>query len=143
MDKLLISACLVGENCRYDGKNCFNPLIEKLKAKYELILICPEYMGGLPIPRAPSERRDGMVMSSKGVDVSVEYEIGAKLSLFLARENNVVGAVLKEKSPSCGTHFIYDGTFSHVLIEGMGVTAELLHQHHIPVYSEDQIEELL
>jgi len=143
MEKLLISACLVGENCRYDGKNCFHPLIEKLKAKYELILICPEYMGGLAIPRAPSERRDGMVVSSKGVDVSVEYEIGAKLSLFLARENNVVGAVLKEKSPSCGTHFIYDGTFSHVLIEGMGVAAELLHKHHIPVYSEDQIEELL
>lgn len=143
MEKLLVSACLLGVNCRYDGGNCHVKSIERLRAKYELIPVCPETLGTLPIPRTPSERLCGKVVNKLGLDVSAQFGFGASQALKIAKENHVHKALLKEKSPSCGTHRIHDGTFTGHTIEGMGVTAELLRNNGISVFSEDQIEELL
>ena len=143
MENLLISSCLVGNNTKYNGKNNYLPLIEKLKDKYNLIVICPEVMGGLSIPRDPSEIKGDKVISNKGNDVTKEYNLGAKIALELAKKYNCKKALLMEKSPSCGVRKIYDGTFSKNLIDGMGITTKLLYENKIEVYSKDEIDLLL
>lgn len=143
MENLLISSCLVGNNTKYNGKNNYLPLIEKLKDKYNLIVICPEVMGGLSIPRDPSEIKGDKVISNKGNDVTKEYNLGAKKALELAKKYNCKKALLMEKSPSCGVKKIYDGTFSKNLIDGMGITTKLLYENKIDVYSKDEIDLLL
>ncbi len=143
MENLLISSCLVGNNTKYNGKNNYLPLIEKLKDKYNLIVICPEVMGGLSIPRDPSEIKGDKVISNKGNDVTKEYNLGAKIALELAKKYNCKKALLMEKSPSCGVKKIYDGTFSKNLIDGMGITTKLLYENKIEVYSKDEIDLLL
>ena len=143
MENLLISSCLVGNNTKYNGKNNYLPLIEKLKDKYNLIVICPEVMGGLSIPRDPSEIKGDKVISNKGNDVTKEYNLGAKIALDLAKKYNCKKALLMEKSPSCGVKKIYDGTFSKNLIDGMGITTKLLYESKIEVYSKDEIDLLL
>ncbi len=143
--KLLISACLLGERCRYDGKSKPLPeeILRRLREQYELIPVCPEQAGGLPTPRAPSERRGVKVVSETGRDVTAEYEAGAGFALALAQKEQADAALLKARSPSCGKGAIYDGTFSRTLIPGNGVTAELLEQNGIPVYTEEEIETLI
>ena len=143
MERILISACLVGDNVKYDGGNNKNPLIEKLLEKYELVPFCPEVEGGLPIPRHPSEQRGEQVINDIDEDVTDEFERGADLALNICLYLKITKAILKEKSPSCGVHSIYDGTFSHKVIPGMGVTAALLKRKGIEVYSEDEIGSLL
>ncbi len=143
MENLLISSCLAGNNTKYNGKNNYLPLIEKLKDKYNLIVICPEVMGGLSIPRDPSEIKGDKVISNKGNDVTKEYNLGAKIALDLAKKYNCKKALLMEKSPSCGVRKIYDGTFSKNLIDGMGITTKLLYENKIEVYSKDEIDLLL
>ena len=143
MEKILISACLVGDNCKYNGGNNLNPQIEALLEKYELIPFCPEVEGGLSIPRNPSEIKGGRVMMDNGKDVTREYEFGARKALMLCLYLKIRIAILKENSPSCGTHQIHDGSFSNKLIDGMGVTAKLLKENDIIVYSENEISELL
>ena len=143
MENLLISSCLVGNNTKYNGKNNYLPLIEKLKDKYNLIVICPEVMGGLSIPRDPSEIKGDKVISNKGNDVTKEYNLGAKIALELAKKYNCKKALLMEKSPSCGVKKIYDGTFSKNLIDGMAITTKLLYENKIEVYSKDEIDLLL
>ena len=143
MEKILVSGCLAGFNTKYNGKNNENPLINELKKKYELIYICPEVDGGLSIPRDPSERILEKVISINGVDVTEEYNKGAKIALDIAVKNNVKIAVLKDGSPSCGKNYIYDGSFSHKRVKGYGVTAELLIKNGIKVYTEEEIIELL
>ena len=143
MENLLISSCLVGNNTKYNGKNNYLPLIEKLKDKYNLIVICPEVMGGLSIPRDPSEIKGNKVISNKGNDVTKEYNLAAKIALDLAKKYNCKKALLMEKSPSCGVKKIYDGTFSKNLIDGMGITTKLLYESKIEVYSKDEIDLLL
>lgn len=143
MENLLISSCLAGNNTKYNGKNNYLPLIEKLKDKYNLIVICPEVMGGLSIPRDPSEIKGDKVISNKGNDVTKEYNLGAKIALELAKKYNCKKALLMEKSPSCGVKKIYDGTFSKNLIDGMGITTKLLYESKIEVYSKDEIDLLL
>ena len=143
MERILISACLVGDNVKYDGGNNKNPLIEKLLEKYELVPFCPEVEGGLPIPRHPSEQRDEQVINDIDEDVTDQFEHGADLALNICLYLKITKAILKERSPSCGVHSIYDGTFSHKVIPGMGVTAALLKRKGIEVYSEDEIESLL
>ena len=143
--KLLISACLLGERCRYDGKSKPLPgeILRRLREQHTLIPVCPEQAGGLPTPRAPSERRGVKVVSNQGRDVTREYEAGAAFALALAKKERVDAALLKARSPSCGKGEIYDGTFSRTLIPGSGVTAELLEQNGIPVYTEEEIEALI
>lgn len=132
-EKILVSACLLGLNCKYDGENNYSKDIDEFLKNYEVIPICPEIMGGLPTPRIAAERVDGRVVTKDGRDVTKEYIKGAKESLFLARKYNVKKALLKLRSPSCGYGKIYDGTFSHTIIDGNGVTAELLKQNGIEI----------
>lgn len=143
MEKLLISACILGTNCKYNGKNNYNPLVEKLKERYILIPICPEEMGGLSTPRNPSEILNDKVISSKGDDVTNNFFDGANKALDIAKKENISKALLKEGSPSCGSNYIYDGTFTKTKINGMGITARLLKNNNIKIYTEDEIELLL
>jgi len=144
MKRLLISRCLLGDPCRYDGKS--KPLsaetLEMLRERYQLIPVCPEVLGGLPTPRTPSERQGDRVVMKTGADVTEEYRIGAEAALRAAQENQVCAAVLKERSPSCGKGEIYDGSFTGTLIEGNGVTAEVLLNAGFTVYGESEIEKL-
>lgn len=142
--KLLISACLLGEPCRYDGKS--KPLPEeklrRLRDTYTLIPVCPEQAGGLPTPRTPSERRGEKVITETGMDVTAAYQSGAACALELAQSEQVDAAVLKARSPSCGKGEIYDGTFTRTLFPGHGVTAQLLMENGIAVYTEGELDQL-
>ncbi len=140
MDKLLVSACLLGAPCRYDGKS--KPLagIERLRETYELVPVCPEQEGGLPTPRTPSERRGEAVVMQDGTDVTAQYRRGAEAALTLCRREGCAAALLKERSPSCGSGAIYDGSFTHTLIPGDGVTAELLRQNGVRIYGESELD---
>ena len=142
---ILISGCLLGLSCRYDGnsKGLDKALIEKLKSRHNLIPACPEQLGGLPTPRNPSERIGEGIFMDNGSDVSARYRLGAEQALYLAKLFGCEAAILKERSPSCGCGEIYDGTFSGTLTAGDGVTAELFKANGIPVYGESRVEELL
>ncbi len=142
---IIVSACLCGIDCKYNGGNNKNEkVIEFLKDK-EYRMICPEEMGGLPTPRIPSEEvfaSDGTmrVMSKEGKDVTAEFIKGAEFSLKVAKECDAELAILKARSPSCGKGIIYDGTFSGNLTEGNGVTADLFIKSGIKVLSENDFE---
>lgn len=140
---ILISACLLGIRCRYDGAGKYDASIERLMEKHHLIPVCPEIYGGLPTPRAPSERAGDRVVSKEGRDVTAAFQKGAEETLVLAKLFQCQYAILKERSPSCGHGEIYDGTFSGKLAKGSGVTAELLAKNGIKVLGESQIEVLL
>lgn len=138
-EKILVSACLLGIACRYDAKSKPNQNVIDLQNQYDFVAVCPETLGGLPTPRLPCEICNGRVLREDGNDCTQAYQIGAQLALDLAQKNEVKFAILKEKSPSCGSHFRYDGTFSKKLIEGMGLTAELLTKNGFSVKSENDI----
>lgn len=140
--KILVSACLLGCPCRYDGQGKKHPEVEALRARgHELIPVCPEVQGGLPTPRLPAERQsDGRVVNQEGADVTQAYQTGAELALKAALEQGCELAILKERSPSCGSGQIYDGTFSRRLIPGDGVTTQRLRQAGIKVLGESQAE---
>ena len=141
--KILISACLLGLPCRYDGASKPQPWAAALAQRHELVPVCPEQLGGLPTPREPSERREGHVVMRTGADVTEQYHRGAEAALALCRLLGCEAAILKERSPSCGHGKIYDGTFSGTLTKRDGVTAELLLRSGIRVYGESRAEELL
>lgn len=146
MKKLLISACLLGEACRYDAKSkgLDSKALDALKNKFVLIPICPEVMGGLSTPRLSNERKDDKVIRSDFKDVTRFFNLGAYRALNIAIENEVDYALLKEKSPSCGVHQIYDGSFSKTLISGEGIFTELLKKKlDIKIFNELEIDELL
>ena len=142
MEKLLISACLAGENCKYSGGNNFigETALAALGEKYELVSVCPEVMGGLSVPRCPCERIGARVMNERGEDVTAQFKAGAELTANICERQGVKKALLKEKSPSCGSGRIYDGTFSHTVIAGDGVTAELLRQNGVRIYGESELD---
>ena len=143
-EKLLISACLLGVPCRYDGQSKPYPgIVEMLSERYELIPVCPEIYGGLSTPRTPSERVGSRVMMRDGRDVTENYRKGAEATLALAVTLGARIALLKAKSPSCGKGKIYDGSFCANLVSGNGVTADLLITNGITVYTEDEIKQLL
>ena len=141
--KLLLSACLAGKNTKYSGGNNRTSYLNKLEERFEIYLGCPEVMGGLPTPRDPSEQREDKVFSNQGKDVTKEFVLGAQIALDVALKNDIHLALLKESSPSCGSHFVYDGTFSGTKKIGEGVAAELLRKTGIKIFSEDEIEKLL
>lgn len=138
MENLLISACLLGFECKYSGGSNKLPeeRIAALKEKYRLIPVCPETAGGLSVPRAPSERLGSKVVSSEGKDVTAEFTKGAEIALRLARRYKCKEALLKRNSPSCGGEYIYDGSFSGTLVPGQGVTAELLRAWGLNILGE-------
>ena len=137
---ILVSACLLGVACRYDGKSKEVSKIKELLKDHNLIPICPEQLGGLPTPRVPSEKNGEKVINSEGIDVTLEYNKGAHETLRIAKLFNCKVAILKAKSPSCGFGKIYDGTFSKNLILGNGVTAQVLIDNGIKVFTEDFYE---
>ncbi len=141
--KLLISACLDGTPCRYDGKSKPCLELEKLNDYFELIPICPETEGGLPTPRFPSEIIGDRVVNSQGDDVTVPYRLGAERAVKAAIVNGCKYALLKARSPSCANNAVYDGSFTKTLVNGSGIAAKALMEAGIKVYNENEIELLL
>ena len=142
MENLLISACLLGVECKYSGGSNALPeeTIEKLRTRYRLIPVCPETAGGLPTPRDPSERLGERVVSCRGADVTAQFKKGAEGPLTLARRYGCTTALMKEHSPSCGSGLIYDGSFSGKLVKGDGCAAELLKAAGVSVVGENVTE---
>ena len=149
---IIVSACLLGENCKYSGGNNKSENVIKYLEDKEYILVCPEQLGGLSTPRNPSEiitygNKDGndvlsgctKVLSNKGIDVTKNFIQCAEETLKIAKEHNVKTAILKAGSPSCGYKKIYDGTFLGNKIQGMGVTAAILNKENIALLDEDDI----
>ena len=144
-ERLLISACLLGSRCKYDGGDNALPeaALAALRERYALVPVCPETAGGLPVPREPCERRNGRVVSCSGRDVTAQYEAGAETALALARRFGCRAALLKERSPSCGAGRIYDGAFRHALTVGDGVAAEALRAAGLALFGESDVGKLL
>lgn len=141
----LVSSCLAGIPCRYDGKSCTNPKIAELVKQGKAIPVCPELLAGLPVPRPCCEivvDKSGKkkVMSANGEDLTKEFDNGAREALRIASENGIKKAVLKSKSPSCGCGCIYDGTFSGRVIPGNGKAAQLLLENGIEVLTENEAD---
>ncbi|MEG1870435.1 MAG: DUF523 domain-containing protein [Peptostreptococcaceae bacterium] len=144
----LISACLCGVNCKYNGLNNYNKHCDDLLKNGKAILICPEQLGGLATPRVSSEmnnsaeeilKRKGEIFTKDGRDVTEEFIKGAKEVIEIAKKLDIEGAILKEGSPSCGVNLVYDGTFTGNKIKGRGITAEILIQNGINVISENDL----
>lgn len=142
MKNIVVSACLLGIACRYDGKEKKVAEVLELTKKYNLIPVCPEQLGGLPTPRIPCEIVGDKAINQNGVDYTQEYVKGAYESLKIAKIYNSHIAILKEKSPSCGCKQIYDGTFSKTLIDKKGITAKLFDDNKITVIGESELEKL-
>ena len=140
---ILVSACLLGANCKYNGGNNRNERVIALGEKFNLIPVCPEGAGGLPIPHPPSEILRGKVVSKDGNDVTDYFVRGAEAVLHKAASCGCRFAILKARSPSCGTGEIYDGTFSGKTVPGDGITAALLKRSNIAVFTENQIDAFL
>ena len=140
--KILVSHCLLGEPCRYDGASRLDrQVLELHKAGHTLIPVCPEVLGGLDTPRAPAELQpDGRVVNEEGEDVTAAYQAGAQAVLRIAKEQGYTLAVLKARSPSCGCGEVYDGTFTHTLKGGWGVTARLLLEAGVTVMDEENLD---
>ena len=142
----LISACLCGVNCKYNGLNNYNEICDKLFTSGKAILVCPEQLGGLPTPRIPSEiigkssnilnNNNDYVIDKNGNDVTPQFVKGAKETLQIAKKLNIKKAILKDGSPSCGVNYIYNGNFNGSKIKGMGITAQLLKESSIDIISE-------
>lgn len=130
--RILVSSCLLGEMCTYRGGSNKKDILDVI-GKVEYIKVCPEVDGGLTTPRTPAERQGGKVVTAKGEDVTAHFVRGAQIALERAQANNCSVAIMKGKSPSCGKGLIYDGTFSRKLVEGQGVTVELLEKNNIKV----------
>ena len=138
--RIAVSACLFGDNCKYNGGNNYSEKVAEFVKEHEVIKVCPEVMGGLPTPREPSEIVDGAVKHKDGTSVDAEFRKGAELAL-----NKVISAgaelvILQSRSPSCGVNSVYDGTFSGTLIQGQGVFAKLLTENNIKVLDVSEIE---
>lgn len=144
---IAVSACLCGVNCKYNGGNNFNESIYELFKEGKAVLICSEQLGGLETPRSPAEIIKGeegivRVVNKEGIDVTKEFERGAKSALEIAKEKGCDIAILKAKSPSCGLGKVYDGTFTGKIVEGNGVTAQLFLENGIKVLNETDGEAL-
>ncbi|KDE74738.1 hypothetical protein FUSO7_01340 [Fusobacterium necrophorum BFTR-2] len=139
-EKILISACLLGIPCRYDGRDNKIESLNLLQQQFDFVPICPEQLGGLSTPRCPCEIQGNKVMSKEGKDCTREFQEGAEKSLKLAKQWNIKTALLKAKSPSCGFGQIYDGSFSKKLITGNGLTAALLEKEGIRIFCETELD---
>jgi len=138
-----MSACLMGVNCRYDGGGKLVPQLKELMELAHIVPVCPEVLGGLTTPRTPSERVGDKVLMKDGTDVTAAFRRGADEALKLARLYGAEIALLKERSPSCGSGVIYDGSFSGSFAPGDGVTGETMKANGIAVYGESRIQELI
>ena len=143
-EKVLISACLAGINCKFNGENNLldSGILDEISKRYHLLFVCPEVFGGLSTPREPAEMKGGLVVTKTAKDVSENFKFGAEICLKIAKLNGCKKAILKARSPSCGSGQIYDGSFTKKLIFGDGVAAKLLKENEILVFSEDEIGRL-
>ena len=137
--KIMVSACLLGENCKYNGGNNLCEAVCRFVAGHEIFAVCPEVMGGLPVPREPAEIVDGVVRVQTGRSVDREYRLGAEKALEIAKREGVELVILQPRSPSCGCRQIYDGTYSHVRKEGKGVFAQLLSDNGIRCVDAEEL----
>ena len=135
----MVSACLVGENCKYSGGNNLDTRVSRLETENTLIKICPEVLGGLPIPRIPVEIRDGIATTKDGRNVDAEFRAGAQKCLEIAKQEQPDLVILQPRSPSCGVRHHYDGTFSGTLVDGPGITAQLLMENGFKVIEPDDL----
>lgn len=140
MSKYLVSACLLGHNCKYNGGNNDNAAVRAFLQDRDYVVFCPERASGLPAPRLPSEIREDKVYSKAGEDVTAEFRSGAEKALAFCKSHGVTHAVLKARSPSCGVHAVYDGSFTGKVVPGQGVTARLLRENGIELLDEEDIE---
>lgn len=136
-ERYLVSACLLGLPCRYDGQAKDYPAIWALAKEADLIPVCPEQLGGLATPRLPAERQGEKVLRQDGKDLTAQFQKGAQATLALGQGLGIHQAILKSRSPSCGSKSIYDGSFTQTLIPGQGITAELLAQAGFTLYREE------
>lgn len=136
---ILVSACLLGENCKYNGGNNRNEDVIAFLSDKKYVAVCPEAFGGLPCPRPPAEIIDNRVIDKEGRDVTEEFHVGAKKTLQLAKEHKAKLCILKANSPSCGCGTVYDGTFGGIKIPGNGITVDLLLKNGYNVISEKDI----
>ena len=137
---VIVSACLLGCNCKYNGGNNYNPRIAAFVEGKEVIAVCPEQLGGLPTPRPPAEIVEGVVTNRLGESVDAQFRLGACRALELARGREIELAVLQSRSPSCGSRQVYDGTFSGRLVPGQGVFAAALSARDIPIIGSEEFE---
>ena len=138
--KIMVSACLLGENCKYNGGNNLNPELLRLLSGHTVIPVCPEVLGGLPVPRIPAEIAGGTVINREGISVDAAFRRGAEKALEIAAAEQPDLIILQPRSPSCGAKQVYDGSFSGRLIPGSGVTAALLIENGFRVVD---VEDLL
>lgn len=139
--KILVSACLLGKNCKYNGGNNLNQSVLGFIEGHEVIGVCPEQLGGLSTPRLPAEMVEGIVTNKEGISVDAEFRKGAQTALAAALEKKVDLAILQSRSPSCGVKEIYDGSFSGKKVKGQGVFARLLTKYGIKVLDAEDIAE--
>ena len=137
--RIAVSACLLGENCKYNGGNNYSEKVAEFLKGHEVVPICPEVLGGLPVPRKSAEIVDGTVRHQDGRSVDGEFRKGAQRALEIVTENHVDLVILQSRSPSCGVHAVYDGSFSGKLIPGEGVFAELLRKNKIKVIDVSEL----
>ena len=137
--KIMVSACLLGENCKYSGGNNYCERVIRFVSGHEVISVCPEVLGGLPVPRPPAEIVDGVVTTRDGVSVDAQFRLGAQKAIELAKENGVDMVILQPRSPSCGVRQIYDGSFTGTKISGQGVFAHLLTETGFRVIDADEL----
>lgn len=140
--KIFVSACLIGENCKYNGGNNYSEAVKKYVEGHEVISMCPEVEGGLPIPRTPAEIVKGVVTNRDGVSVDKEFRAGSDKILDVLLEEKVELAILQSRSPSCGIGRIYDGSFTKTLTNGNGIFADLLVKHGIKVIDVEKINNI-
>ena len=141
--KIIVSACLAGDNCKYNGGNNFNQKMMDLIQSHEMIKVCPEVLGGLPIPRPSAEIVDGQVMNTEGRNITKEFSLGAQKAFEIVKNENPDLIILQSRSPSCGIKQIYDGTFSGKKIPGHGLFAEFCIKAGYKVLDVEDIEEYL
>lgn len=137
--RIMVSACLMGENCKYNGGNNMSEKVLNYVKEHEVITVCPEVMGGLPTPRIPAEIVNGIVTTKDGRNVDKEFRIGANLALEIAKKNQVDLVILQSRSPSCGPKQIYDGSFSGKRKDGQGVFAKLLIENGFQVMDVEDL----
>lgn len=143
MIKIAVSSCLLGAPVRYDGndRKSDHPILQRWVEEGRVVSVCPEMLGGLGTPRPPAEIVNGRVFTNAGRDVTREFESGARAALEEASRFDVRVAILKSNSPSCGSSFVYDGTFTRTQVPGEGVTTALLRKNGIAVFSEEELDE--
>lgn len=137
--KIGVSACLLGENCKYNGGNNYNKKLIDFVKDHEVIPICPEVFGGLPTPRKPAEIVDGIVKLESGLSVDKEFKKGAQKALGIILKNQVDLVILQSRSPSCGVNKVYDGTFTGKIIDGQGIFTKILKENEVPVIDVEDL----